>query len=74
MTMTSHDPIYAVGRSEGERYRLVERAAIYACLDAHLLDEAGRLRRATRCPVGPDGDNQGPPGRNLHRQPVRSRE
>ena len=41
MTMTSDDPIYAMGRSEGERRRLVEQAAIYAASTRHLLDEAG---------------------------------
>lgn len=41
MTVTSDDPIYAMGRSEGERHRLVEQAAIYAASTRHLLDEAG---------------------------------
>lgn len=41
MTMTSDDPIYAMGRSEGERRRLVEQATIYAASTRHLLDEAG---------------------------------
>ena len=41
MTTTSDDPIYAMGRSEGERRRLVEQAAIYAASTRHLLDEAG---------------------------------
>ena len=41
MTMTSDDPIYAMGRSEGERRRLVEQGAIYAASTRHLLDEAG---------------------------------
>ena len=41
MTMTSEDPIYAMGRSEGERHRLVEQAAIYAAATRHLLDEVG---------------------------------
>lgn len=41
MTTTSDDPIYAMGRSEGERLRLVEQAAIYAASTRHLLDESG---------------------------------
>ena len=40
MTMTG-DPIYAMGRSEGERRRLVEQAAIYAASTRHLFAEAG---------------------------------
>ncbi len=41
MTLTSDDPIYAMGRSEGERRRLVEQAAIYAASTRQLLTEAG---------------------------------
>ena len=40
MTMT-RDPIYAMGRSEGERRRLVEQAAIYAASTRHLFADAG---------------------------------
>lgn len=40
MTMT-RDPIYAMGRSEGERRRLIEQAAIYESSTRHLFTEAG---------------------------------
>lgn len=70
MTTTSDDPIYAMGRSEGERHRLVEQAAIYAASTRHLLDEArigsglrvldagcgvGDVTLLTASLVGPDG-------------------
>lgn len=56
MTLTPEDPIYAMGRSEGERRRLVEQAAIYGASTRHLLIEAG-LRPGCRvldagCGVG----------------------
>ena len=41
MTLSCEDPIYAMGRSEGERRRLVEQAALYAASTRLLLTEAG---------------------------------
>lgn len=41
MTVSYEDPIYAMGRSEGERRRLVEQAELYAASTRQLLTEAG---------------------------------
>lgn len=41
MTISYQDPIYAMGRSESERRRLVEQAALYAASTRLLLTEAG---------------------------------